>query len=280
VPAATGGNGAQATTAGLQGDRHGDGRAAIAPLALDHISVAFGGVTALADVALSVAPGEVVGLIGPNGAGKTTLFDVITGIRAPDAGRVLLGGSDVTTWTAVRRARAGLRRTFQQPQVFGWLSVVENVQAALDWRGGGGGMWADLFAWPARRAREAERRQRVDEVLELCKLSDVANKPAGSLPIGRTRAVELARAVADKPTVLLLDEPNSGLDDPETGALGGCIQSVRKELGCAIVLVEHDVGFVMDHCDRIIVLNLGQVLMTGTCDEARADPAVRSAYLG
>jgi branched-chain amino acid transport system ATP-binding protein len=253
---------------------------AVSALTLEGIAVRFGGIVALSDVSLEVEPGEVLGLIGPNGAGKTTLFDVISGVRTPDRGRVVLAGADVTSLSAVRRARRGLRRTFQRVQTFGWLSVQDNVLSALEWRGGGGGFPADLVSFPARRRRERERRARAREVLARCGLDTVAEDPAGSLPIGLARMLEVARAIADQPTVLLLDEPTSGLDDNEAGRLGELIQSIRSETACAILLVEHDTRFVMHHCDRIVVLDLGRVLAVGTPDEIQANPAVRAAYLG
>jgi len=251
-----------------------------AALALDGVTVRFGGITALADVSLSVASGEVCGLIGPNGAGKTTLFDVISGVRIPDAGTVRLGGDDVTRANAVSRARRGMRRTFQRVQTFGWLSVEDNVLSALEWRGGGGGLLADLVWSPTRRRRERERRERAGEVIELCGLEAVRNEPSGSLPIGLARMVEVARAIVDTPRVLLLDEPTSGLDETEANRLGERIQAIRAEAACAVVLVEHDVGFVMRQCDRIVVLDLGRVLAVGEPSEIQADPAVRAAYLG
>jgi branched-chain amino acid transport system ATP-binding protein len=249
-------------------------------LSLSGVTVRFGGITALDDVSLDVSLGEVRGLIGPNGAGKTTLFDVISGIRRPDAGRVELSGEDVTNRSAVARARRGLRRTFQRVQTFGWLSVEDNVLAALEWRGGGGGMVADLVSFPTRRAREAQRRARVDEVLDVCGLTPVRGELAGELPIGLGRMVELARAIVDSPTVLLLDEPTSGLDETEAARLGETVQTIRREQSCAVVLVEHDVGFVVRQCDRIVVLDLGRVLAVGSPHEIQADAAVRAAYLG
>jgi branched-chain amino acid transport system ATP-binding protein len=249
-------------------------------LALEGVTVRFGGITALEDVSLSVAAGEVGGLIGPNGAGKTTLFDVISGVRIPDAGRVLLNGADVTRTSAVTRARKGMRRTFQRVQTFGWLSVEDNVLSAMEWRGGGGGILADLVSLPTRRSREKQRRARADEVLELCGLTAVKKEPAGSLPIGLARMVELARAIVDPPQVLLLDEPTSGLDETEAARLGERIQGIRAEGSCAVVLVEHDVGFVMEQCDRIVVLDLGRVLAVGLPKEIQANAAVRTAYLG
>ena len=253
---------------------------AIPALGLSGITVRFGGITALDDVALEVGAGEVCGLIGPNGAGKTTLFDVISGVRPPDAGRVMLEGRDVTRRSSVGRARLGLRRTFQRVQAFGWLSVEDNVLTALEWRGGGGGLLADLVSAPTRRRRERERRQRVAEVLDLCGLTAVRHEMGSALPIGLARMMELARAIVDSPRVLLLDEPTSGLDETESARLGDRIQAIRRDEGCAVVLVEHNVGFVMAQCDRVVVLDLGRILTVGRPQEVQANAAVRTAYLG
>ncbi len=249
-------------------------------LTLSDITVRFGGITALNGLSFDARSGEVLGIIGPNGAGKTTLFDVIAGVRAPNEGRVLLAGRDVTTTSSTSRARHGLRRTFQRVQAFGWLTVEDNVLAALEWRGGGGGFVADLVAFPTRRRRERERRERVDAVLERCGLTAVRRELAGSLPIGVARMVELARAIVDDPKVLLLDEPASGLDETETVRLGEQIQSVRSETGCTILLVEHNAGFVMEQSDRVVVLNLGTLLAEGLPSEVQGNQAVRDAYLG
>ncbi|GAA3810630.1 ABC transporter ATP-binding protein [Sphaerisporangium flaviroseum] len=245
-------------------------------IAVENVSVSFGGVKALGEVSFEVPAGQICGVIGPNGAGKTTLFDVVSGLRRPSSGSVRLGDRDVTDVPAVRRARAGVRRTFQRTQVFGRLTVADNVLAAMEWRGGGGGLPADLVAWPARRAREGERRRRVDEVLDLCGLADLRDAYAATLPIGRRRLVELARALADRPEVLLLDEPTSGLDGDQTARL----KEIIAALDTTVLLVEHDMGFVMDTCDRLIVLDLGKVIATGTPAEIRDDPSVRAAYLG
>jgi branched-chain amino acid transport system ATP-binding protein len=249
-------------------------------LGLERVDVHFGGIAALTEVDIAVDAGEVCGLIGPNGAGKTTLFDVISGVRIPETGRVMLDGNDITRWPAARRARAGLRRTFQRVQTYGWLSIQDNVLAALEWRGGGGGLPADLLGLPTRRRRERERRERVAHVLDLCGLSAVAEHPAGSLPMGLARMVELARAIVDPPRVLLLDEPTSGLGDSEMARLGERIRAIQAEESCAVLLVEHDVGFVMEQCDRIAVLDLGEVIAVGNAKEIQADAAVRRAYLG
>ncbi|MCB0976774.1 MAG: ABC transporter ATP-binding protein [Acidimicrobiales bacterium] len=249
-------------------------------LVVSALSVRFGGISALDGVSLTVRSGEICGLIGANGAGKTTLFDVISGVRVPDEGRVQLHGRDVTRASPQRRARAGLRRTFQRVQVFGWLSVEDNLLAATEWRGGGGGVLADLIASPTRRRREFDRRQRASAVLERCGLSSIADMPASGLPIGTSRLVELGRALVDEPSVLLLDEPASGLDAREAERFASLVRSTRDEFGTAVLLVEHDVGFVLANCDRVVVLHLGRVLAEGSPDEIRDDPAVREAYLG
>ncbi|WP_433439272.1 ABC transporter ATP-binding protein [Nonomuraea sp. CA-141351] len=245
-------------------------------LAVEGVSVAFGGVKALDQASFEVAERQVCGVIGPNGAGKTTLFDVVSGLRRPSEGRVSVAGRDLTGVSPVGRARAGVRRTFQRTQVFGRLTVAGNVLAALDWHGGGGGLAADLVGWPARRRLERERGERVSEVLELCGLTAMRDAYAAALPVGQRRLVELARALADRPRLLLLDEPTSGLDASQTARLG----EVVKALDTTVLLVEHDMSFVMDTCDRIVVLDLGKVIATGTPGEIREDPVVRAAYLG
>ncbi|MEX2099864.1 MAG: ABC transporter ATP-binding protein [Acidimicrobiia bacterium] len=244
------------------------------------ISVRFGGVTAVDSVSIDVYAGEVLGLIGPNGAGKTTLFDVLSGVRPPTSGQVIYQGVDVTRRSPTWRSRHGIRRTFQRQQMFGWLTVEENVLVALEWRGGGGGLLADLVAFPTRKRREKERRRQSDNVLQICGLVELRAEPAGKLPIGRARMVEMARAIVDEPKALLLDEPTSGLEESDTRTLGESIRRVSREAGCAVILVEHDVGFVMEHCDRIVALNLGSVLATGTPEEIRSNRAVQEAYLG
>jgi len=251
-----------------------------AVLELQDVHVRFGGIVALDGVDLSVRPGEVCGLIGPNGAGKTTLFDVISGVRVPNSGRVRFDGSDITHWPAVQRARGGVRRTFQRVQPYGWLTVGENVLAGLEWRGGGGGLLADLVALPYRRERERQRWARVDEVLEQCSLTRVRDQLPLSLPIGLNRMVELARALVDSPRLLLLDEPTSGLDHSESERLAERIRNVRDSSDCCVLVVEHDVGFVMDVCDRVVVLERGHVLATGSPQEIKSNADVRAAYLG
>jgi branched-chain amino acid transport system ATP-binding protein len=245
-------------------------------LTIENVSVSFGGVRALTEVGFTVPGGQVCGIIGPNGAGKTTLFDVVTGLRRPDRGSVRLADRDLTRLGAVGRSRQGIRRTFQRPQVFGRLTVLDNVVAALEWHGGGGGLAADLVAWPRRRRLETRRRTQATAALERCGIADLANAFAADLPIGQRRMVELARAIADEPSVLLLDEPTSALDAGQAARFA----EVIADLPATILLVEHDVAFVMKACERILVLDLGRIIADGPPAQIRIDPAVRSAYLG
>ena len=249
-------------------------------LELQDVTVRFGGIRALTGVSMKVPSGQICGLIGPNGAGKTTLFDVVSGVRAPGEGRVFLGGDNVTSASSIIRARRGLRRTFQRVQTFGWLTVEDNLMAALEWEGGGGGMIADLLALPTRGKRERARRDRVAEVIERCNLGAVRHESAGSLPIGVARMVEFARAIVAQPQVLMMDEPTSGLDSRERDRLGEMLSDGTVGDECAVVLVEHDVTFVMEHCSNIYVLHLGELLATGTPAEIRSNSDVHAAYLG
>ena len=229
---------------------------------------------------LSVAPGEVCGLIGPNGAGKTTLFDVISGVTPPTTGEVLLSGRNITRRTSTWRARHGIRRTFQKQQPFAHLTVEDNLLVATEWRGGGGGVLADLVRSPTRTRHERQRRERTAEALAAFGLESLRRERAGRLTIGQIRLVEMARALVDQPAVLLLDEPTSGLAEQEIVHLARALDQIRENRSCAVLLVEHDMGFVMRECGRVVVLNLGDVLATGTPDEIRQHPAVTAAYLG
>ena len=251
-----------------------------AVLEANSIGKRFGGVTALDDVSISVARGEVCGLIGPNGAGKTTLFDVLSGVQPASTGRVIFEGEDITRRTATWRARHGLRRTFQKQQPFSHLTVEDNLMVAVEWRGGGGGIVADLVRFPLRARREKDRREGARAALELFGLSGLAREKAGRLTIGQIRLLELARAVVDQPRVLLLDEPTSGLAEEEIGYLASAFERIKLERSCAVLLVEHDMAFVMRECSRVMVLNLGRRLAEGTPDEIRQHPEVTAAYLG
>ncbi|MCU1455003.1 MAG: transporter [Acidimicrobiales bacterium] len=261
-----------------------DGEQAVADppppvLRAEGITVRYGGIAALSDVSFDLDAGSCRGLIGPNGAGKTTLFDVLSGMCSTSSGTVTLLGHDIGRRSSAWRARHGMRRTFQRQQIFGQLSVEANVLVALEWQGGGGGIAADMLRAPSRRRREVERLARADEVIELCGLGPLRSQLAGRLPIGQARMVEMARAIVDDPKVLLLDEPTSGLDPAEVERCAGLLRSMRAA-GCAIALVEHDIGFVMRECDRIMVLEVGQVIADGPPDTIANDPRVSAAYLG
>ena len=252
----------------------------LATLTLEDITVRFGGITALGDVSLSVAPGEICGLMGPNGAGKTTLFDVISGVRRPDEGHVWMTGVEIGLQAPAERSRRGLHRTFQRVQTFGWLSVEDNLLVATEWSGGGGGLIADLVALPPRRRRERQRRELVEATLDRCGLTSVRSEYAGSLPIGIARMVEFARATIEPPRLLLLDEPASGLDEQEISLLGELISGLRADTDCSVLLVEHNAGFIMERSDRVVVLALGEVLAEGTPSQIQTNAAVGAAYLG
>jgi branched-chain amino acid transport system ATP-binding protein len=251
------------------------------------ISVRFGGVQALQDVSIPVAPGSVSGLIGPNGAGKTTLFDVLTGLRRPDSGRVMLSGRDITRLGTHRRARLGMARTFQRLELFWSLSVEDNVLVGAEattqwWRVSmkrGNTSRPNGAAGSGTRASAATSRALVAELLERVGLKDVASHQVGSLPTGQARLVELARALATKPKVLLLDEPSSGLDDSESATLGQLLVDLAGD-GMAILLVEHDMDLLMKVSAKVTVMDTGEVIASGTPAEVRGDPAVRAAYLG
>ena len=250
-------------------------------LAADSVTVRFGGVVALDDVSLEVPDGSTVGLVGPNGAGKTTLFGVLSGLLRPRSGRVLMSGVDVTRRSPQSRARRGLARTFQRMELFTELTVREHLvvaQRVRDGRQGFAGFLRDLTGFGERPApREAET---VDEILALLGLDAVADRPAVAVPLGTGRLVEVARALASEPSVVLLDEPSSGLDVHETEQLGDALRRVREERGTAFVLVEHNVEFVLGLSDRVTVLDFGKVLTEGTPDEVRRSPEVQAAYFG
>jgi branched-chain amino acid transport system ATP-binding protein len=230
------------------------------------VEVRFGGVQALKGVSLEVPDGALVGLIGPNGAGKTTLFNVITGLEKPSRGRVLMADQDVTSLPPHQRARRGLGRTFQRIEVFSSLTVHENVLAAAEARRS----WGKDEPDPARSA---------SELLERVGLRDVEHERVDKLPTGLLRLVEVARALASRPRLLLLDEPGSGLSTHESEALGDLLVDLVRD-GTSILLVEHDVELVMRVCQQIHVLDFGSIIATGTPDQVQRDAAVQAAYLG
>jgi branched-chain amino acid transport system ATP-binding protein len=241
------------------------------------VSVRFGGIQALDGVSLGVAEGEALGLVGPNGAGKTTLFDCICGRIRPDRGSVSFAGVCIDGMSAYRRARLGIGRTFQRLEVFPELTVREHVIVAERARRGTGALWRDLLNLSRLRPEEEAR---VDAVLELVGLEQRAGVPVAALGLGSCRLVELARALAGEPRLLLADEPSSGLDHHETDALAEVLRTVQRQRSMAVLLVEHDLQMVAKVADRMVVLDAGRVIARGTFDEVLAEPAVRRAYLG
>jgi branched-chain amino acid transport system ATP-binding protein len=230
-------------------------------------NVRFGGNVAVRDVDLQVEAGEITGLIGPNGAGKTTTFNVITGLQETVSGRVVLDGRDLTGTKAHVRARAGIARTFQRLEVFGSLTARENILTAAEIR----------RSWS--RDRSIDPTAATDALLDRVGIRAVADERVDAMPTGLARLVELARALATRPKVLLLDEPASGLDETESDAFARLLLELADE-GMAILLVEHDVQLVMRVCTRIHVLDFGAILAVGTPDEIQGDQMVLDAYLG
>jgi branched-chain amino acid transport system ATP-binding protein len=242
------------------------------------VSVRFGGLVALDDVSVRVPASGFVGLLGPNGAGKTTLFGVLSGLLRPGAGRVSMDGVEVTGSSPQSRARRGLARTFQRHELFGELTVREHVVVARRVRERRARFWPDVLGL-TRREPDGER-PAVDAVLDVLGLRDVADRPAASLPLGTGRLVEVARAVASQPRVLLLDEPSSGLDGHETERLAHALRALQQEHGMGLLLVEHNVELVLDLAQRVTVLDFGQVIADGTAAEIRTDGRVQRGYLG
>jgi branched-chain amino acid transport system ATP-binding protein len=238
----------------------------VALLNVESVSVRFGGLQALAAVTIDVPEREVTGLIGPNGAGKTTLFNVVTGLQPPTGGTVTLDGKDITEVKPHKRARLGIGRTFQRLETFGTLSVRDNVLVAAEMRRG----------WSREKFKP---RTLTDELIERIGLTSVADERVDRLPTGTQRLVEMARALATKPRVVLLDEPSSGLNESETADFSELLIELAGE-GLAILLVEHDMGLVMSACHHIHVLDFGQIIAYGTPEEVQANPLVRAAYLG
>lgn len=247
-------------------------------LSIDGVCKAFGGIQALYEVSFTVAHKHIHALIGPNGAGKTTLFNVISGAFPPDRGSVRLNGSDIHGRPMHELVRRGIARTFQNVELFGSMTVLENVLVGCHSRTRCGLIGA-MARWPWVRQEERWARQRSMELLHMVGLADVAHKRAVDLPFGWQRLVEVARALAGDPQVLLLDEPAAGLNAVETERLSQLVQQIRS-LGITVLLVEHDMNLTMDISDRIVVLDRGRKLAEGTPREIQSSEAVMEAYLG
>jgi ABC-type branched-subunit amino acid transport system ATPase component len=242
------------------------------------VTVKFGGLTAVSDASLDVREGEIVGLIGPNGAGKTTLFNAVLGLNEPSAGAIKLFGADITGQPAHQRAGMGVARTFQVLQLFSGLSVFDNVLMGTHLHHQGT-LFGGLVGTPVTVESERRCRERVANVLELLKLSDIANESVTDLPFGTLRLVELGRALATGGRLLMLDEAASGLNDIETARLVDVVRSIRT-LGVSVLLIEHDMQMVSAACDHVFVMDRGEVIAAGTPEQVSADARVREAYLG
>ena len=243
------------------------------------VSRHFRGLLALKNYQLELRRGEILGVIGPNGAGKTTLFNIITGFVRPTRGRIELLGQDITRLRPDQVARRGIARTFQTIRLFGKLSVLDNVKIAAQLHGRAG-FWETLVSSPAFYRKEADLERRAMQHLEELGLGDLHSLPAAALAYGDQRKVEIARALALKPSVVLLDEPAAGMNANETTELLGFIREIQSRYALTIVVVEHDMSLIMRLCDRIQVLNYGQTICEGRPEQVRADPAVIEAYLG
>jgi branched-chain amino acid transport system ATP-binding protein len=244
------------------------------------VTVRFGGLLALNAVTVEVPPATIVGLVGPNGAGKTTLFGVLSGLLRPNEGDVYLDGRRITRAAPSKRARLGLARTFQQLELFLGLTAREHVVLGYRVRAQRRRLWTDLVtAGSLHPATDGERR-RVDQLIDLLGLGSVANTPASALPLGTARRVEVARALATGPRVVLLDEPSAGLDARETAQLADALRTVVNEEHVSMLLVEHDVAMVLGLSTQVAVLDFGVRIAYGTPDQIRADASVRAAYLG
>ena len=256
--------------------------ATVPALSASNVTVRFGGLVALADVAIEVPPGTIVGLVGPNGAGKSTLFGVLSGLLRPASGRVFISGRDVTGSSPQSRARLGLARTFQQPELFMGLTVRDHLVLGHRVRYEHRRLWSDLVDFRALFPPTALETEQVEALLELLGLTEIADTPAAILPLGLARLVEVGRAMATRPSVVLLDEPLSGLDIRATERLTAVFERVvsNSSDGLSLLMVEHDVASVLALSSKIFVLDFGHLIAQGTPSEIRADTAVRAAYLG
>jgi branched-chain amino acid transport system ATP-binding protein len=248
-------------------------------LVVDGATCRFGGVLAVNAVSFAVARGELFGLIGPNGAGKTTLFNLITGLTAPSGGHLRYRGQDITGLPPHRVAERGIARTFQNVRLFGELTALDNVMIARHVRTRSG-LVGGVLGLRAARQEERETRARATALLALVGLADRTDEPARNFSYGDQRRLEISRALALEPELLLLDEPAAGMNAGEKRALSELIRSVRARLGLTILLIEHHVPLVMDLCDRIAVLNFGELIALGPPSEVQKNPAVIEAYLG
>ncbi len=248
-------------------------------LECQHLGIDFGGLTAVNEFNMAIGRTEIAGLIGPNGAGKTTVFNLLTKVYQPTRGTILLDGLDTHNMNTIQVNKAGIARTFQNIRLFSNLSVEDNVKIGLH-NHIGYGMWTGIFRLPAYWKEEKTAHDRALELLSIFDMQDLAGAKAGSLPYGAQRRLEIVRALATNPSLLLLDEPAAGMNPSETAELMENIVKIRDTFGIAVLLIEHDMSLVMGICEGICVLNFGQIIAKGTPDQIKNNPEVIKAYLG
>ncbi|MBL8340764.1 MAG: ABC transporter ATP-binding protein [Rubrivivax sp.] len=249
-------------------------------LQADGVHLGFGGIKALAGVSLCARAGEITAIIGPNGAGKTSLFNTVSGFYRPQQGRIVFEGRDITRIGPARRAAMGLARTFQNVALFRGMSVLDNIKLGGHSRLAANPLTAWWYLGPAQREEMALRREIEREVVDFLEIDHVRHQPVAALPYGLQKRVELARALAMRPKVLMLDEPVAGMNREETEDMARFILDIQEERGITVLLIEHDMGLVMDIANHVVVLNFGEVIGEGTPADVRHNPEVVRAYLG